>query len=56
VTVQGKQQGRFGNFVYVKAGLYFRLFLMKPYPNLERRKNHTVWTSYHGEVKTKNQS
>jgi hypothetical protein len=44
-----------GNFVYVKAGLYYRLFLIRPYPSLERRKNHTVWTSCHGEVKTKNQ-
>jgi hypothetical protein len=30
VTVQAKQQGRVGNFVYVKAGLYFRLFLIRP--------------------------
>jgi hypothetical protein len=36
VTVQAKQQGRVGNFVYVKAGLYFRLFLIRPYPPVLR--------------------
>ncbi len=27
-TVQGKQQGSFGNFAFVKAGLYVRLFYL----------------------------
>jgi hypothetical protein len=26
------QSALVGNFVYVKAGLYFRLFLIRPYP------------------------
>jgi hypothetical protein len=38
-TVQGKQQGRLGNFAFVKAGLYVWLFyLLIKSPTLERRK------------------